>query len=396
VNDFTEHVRPNLEVLPDLVVYHDNCTDGFCAAWIASHFVPGVALAAASYTPESQETVVKVVKDKRVLFVDWCPDEEYLDQVVERAAGVVVLDHHVSRKPLQSDDRPWLVVDDDRSGAGLCWDYFTGLVIDDPFNPLEDPPQARCNKCRAAFDLEPGSECPKAEDPYVLCEGNLEPWAPAPMQIFNAAKRPWPVEYVQDRDLWRFQMDQSQIINASLWCMPKQFPVWDQLFDLDREELLRRGAAIIFYQKMLVDEAVGSASYVELLGYPGVALASCSPPLASEVGSALCKDDDVPFAVMYSTDSRGRLKLSVRTKASRNPLRCPVCGGRPLPGQYLETTDTPVPGGECRVEDCDGALMLWPPSAAWVAEHWGGGGHHGAAGAVIEGSFLDDVLAFLR
>ena len=60
---------------PDLVIYHGNCPDGFCAAFIATKLYPGVELMPAIYGHEPPK-----VEGRHVLMVDF----SYLRPVVQR------------------------------------------------------------------------------------------------------------------------------------------------------------------------------------------------------------------------------------------------------------------------------------------------------------------------
>jgi hypothetical protein len=83
---------------PDTVIYHDNCADGFGAAWAcwmrwrnACQYVP------ASY---GQAPPYAEVAGKNVLIVDFSYRRSVLEEIGGQAASVVILDHHKTAKPI--------------------------------------------------------------------------------------------------------------------------------------------------------------------------------------------------------------------------------------------------------------------------------------------------------
>lgn len=108
-----------------VIIYHDQCNDGFCAAWVAHRRWPEADFVAAQYGQEPPD-----VKGKDVTIVDFSYPRDVLLRMRERANSLYVLDHH---KTAQADleGLPFCVFDMDRSGAGLAWDWF---------NPKESRP----------------------------------------------------------------------------------------------------------------------------------------------------------------------------------------------------------------------------------------------------------------
>lgn len=100
----------------DIVIYHANCADGFCAAWVASKCYPDAEFHAAQYGMEPPE-----VAGRHVLVVDFSYPRETLLRMRDEAASLLVLDHHKSaQEALEGLD--FCVFDMERSGAGITWD----------------------------------------------------------------------------------------------------------------------------------------------------------------------------------------------------------------------------------------------------------------------------------
>lgn len=100
----------------DLVIYHANCADGFCSAWVANRQYPEAEFVAAQYGMDPPD-----VAGRHVLIVDFSYPRDTLLRMHGEAASLLVLDHHKSaREDLEGLD--FCVFDMERSGAGITWD----------------------------------------------------------------------------------------------------------------------------------------------------------------------------------------------------------------------------------------------------------------------------------
>lgn len=146
-----------------LIIYHANCIDGFCAAWVAHElFGDHATYHAASYGEPPPDVI-----GRDVHMLDFSYDRETTVRVLSTAAQLVILDHHVTAAKDLIGLSPMFHFDMRRSGAGMAWDYFF---------PLDE--------------------------------------------------RPWLVDYVEDRDLWRFELPRSREINAWISTLPFEFAQW--------------------------------------------------------------------------------------------------------------------------------------------------------------------------
>lgn len=110
--------------IPPVCIYHKDCVDGFAAAWVVRSRFPNAIFHSASYGDD-----VPVIPPGAVVYiVDFSYPMEKLTTLCERAGAVHVLDHHASAiKRLTESDIPTpdnlhLVLDINRSGAGITWD----------------------------------------------------------------------------------------------------------------------------------------------------------------------------------------------------------------------------------------------------------------------------------
>lgn len=162
----------------DLIIYHNNCTDGFCAAYVAHQRWPKAELLAQDY---GVEPPYDKVKDKDVIVVDFSWDKrEANEKLAKLAHSFRILDHHKHAQETLAG-LPFATFDVNRSGAGLAWDEFFG----------------------------------KEE----MIHGIIVP----------GLRRPWFVDYAEDYDLWKFQLLGSREVNAYLATVPKEIYHWDKM-----------------------------------------------------------------------------------------------------------------------------------------------------------------------
>lgn len=267
---------------PFLVLYHASCHDGFMSAAVCRRAL-GAEQTETRYVKYNEDPPYQFMEGRRVIYiVDFSYDPETLVKIA-RLAGckVVVLDHHdTAVKKLTSpeaqailsdaalelgEDAIEMVLDLDRSGAAICFDYFFGKTEVHPM-----------------------------------------------------------VRHVSDRDLWRFVDPNTRDFMMRLMSMPYDFDVWDRLWDnLDPARL----GADQFYVKFLTEGAAQNELFnqyieshlrmglktIDLDGFRGVML-NCSPMFTSELGNRLVEDGQFDFALMYGIDhTRDRVVVGVRS-----------------------------------------------------------------------------------
>ena len=229
------------------VLYHKNCNDGFGAAWIAWKALGGQA----KYIPvQHGEPPPEIPEGAIVTIVDFAYPRDVLMELREKTASLWVLDHHkTAAQDLAGLD--FTTFDMQKSGAMLAWDYwFAG--------------------------------------------------EPAPVLI----------RYIQDKDLWLFQLENSPEVSAALGSYPKDFAVWDML---SVDDLAKDGIAIRRAVNCQVLDHVEMATLQHVGGYlVPVVNATCH---TSEIGDQLNADyPDRPFSASYSDLGDGRRKWSLRSR----------------------------------------------------------------------------------
>jgi uncharacterized protein len=191
--------------------YHAGCPDGFGAAWAVRRAWGETA----RYEPRGHDDELPLgeLRGAAVAFVDMAPANAPLRALARLAGSLVVLDHHVSsRDRLEAEvglgdelRREGAVVhfDLEHSGAVLAWRHFH----------------------------------PEASVPDILA-------------------------YVEDQDLWRFELPRSREVNAAVTAYPRRFDVWDRLAELPAERLADEGAPILRAQQSEIERALAGAQPV--------------------------------------------------------------------------------------------------------------------------------------
>lgn len=175
----------------DLIIHHGPCFDGFTAAWIAKGRFPDAVLHETGY-----HTAPPDVRGRTVLIADFSYPRDVLLRMADEAAHITVLDHHkTAAEDLGSlagtrDDLE-IIFDMERSGAGLTWDY-----------------------------------------------------------LYPAKPRPPIVDHVEDRDLWRFDFDNTKAFHAAMACYPFTLFSWNVIHNestSDYSGFVRSGRAVLSF-----------------------------------------------------------------------------------------------------------------------------------------------------
>ncbi len=263
-----------------LVIYHGNCFDGFTAAWILHDHGPWRD---AEFYPafHGNDPPWELIQGRDVIMVDFSYRRALLERAYDLAATLRVWDHHASAK----DDLAGLdycTFDMERSGAGLAWD---------------------------------------------ICKGTGTP-------------RPWLVDMVEDRDLWRFRFTTTQACTAYMASQPYSFDNWDDMQAMGAATCASKGEAILNYIAQYGRNALENMRLVNFNGWLDVPTINVQYMNCSEHLHELLKANPAaPFVVGYFCQADGRWRLSFRCREDFNVSK--------------------------------------------IAEMYGGGGHKKAAGAIV-------------
>ena len=107
-----------------LCIYHGNCLDGFAAAWSVRNALGDTV----EFFKGIHQKSPPVVDGRDVILVDFSYKKEVLDIMLETAASITILDHHVSAeqdlRELLTSGKLNGLFDMHRSGAMLAWQWF--------------------------------------------------------------------------------------------------------------------------------------------------------------------------------------------------------------------------------------------------------------------------------
>lgn len=221
------------------VLYHGGCYDGHAAAWVARKAI-AEAGAVASFIPcFFGRSVPEIEHGDRVYVLDFSFPRAVLEQMHERAASMVVLDHHATAEA-DLDGLDYCYFDMEKSGAVLAWETFYGGL------PV----------------------------PEIL-------------------------RYVQDRDLLRNELPHSAEIVAAIRSWPMDFAAWDQLVaDWSSDGMYRDGRAIMRMMGQRVDETCAQARMIVIDGHR-VPIVNASAFFGEVQLRMLELHPDAPFVVYY-------------------------------------------------------------------------------------------------
>jgi uncharacterized protein len=239
-----------------LVIYHANCLDGFGAAAVIFRSLREGDGASCDFFAAAYGRNPPDASGRDLYIVDFSYPREELTALCREAATVTVIDHHLTGVHElagldKEHDNLRLVLDMEKSGAVLTWEYF---------NP--DPPP-----------------------PLLL--------------------------HIQDRDLWRFELPDTNDLYASLSARPYDFVEWCDLLALRDlpPELLAEGRSINRYRRKMIDLHLEKAVMATIAGYK-VPMVNCYEDITSDLLAELAVGH--PFAAGYQDQGRLR-KWSLRS-----------------------------------------------------------------------------------
>lgn len=268
-----------------IIYYHNPCQDGIVGAWCALNYFNennGYDCEYIGCAPgKDKELKDSVHKDKTVYFIDVLPSYK-IQELCAVAKQVIILDHHKTN--LEYINKIWdpkvqnltVVFDMERSGAQIAWDYF---------NPTEKH------------------------------------------------MRPWFVDYVGDRDLWKWELPESQAINSGMQNMGflDSIETVNQLYkkykednELIMRQVIETGRGIESYRKRLIANATKNSICLRFckndIGMDTYCwLGNINSDIASELGNILSErplpNGETPkFAVIYTYNVLGNeFYLSLRS-----------------------------------------------------------------------------------
>ncbi len=117
------------------------------------------------------------------------------------------------------------------------------------------------------------------------------------------------MRYVEDRDLWRWELPASRAVNATIRSYDMTFPTLNRLSFLEPMDLVIEGIAILRAQQQVINQHIRHAYEVGLAGY----LVPCVNATVhiSEIAGALAVGK--PFAICWFENAEGKRIFSLRS-----------------------------------------------------------------------------------
>jgi oligoribonuclease NrnB/cAMP/cGMP phosphodiesterase (DHH superfamily) len=261
----------NLCVEPDkndprpLVLYHGrNCPDGFAAALAAWLYFGGQAeFLGLDHGDIKSVDDLPEFDGRAVYILDFSFAAPILRAIEERAAKLVMLDHHLSaaEKLTGFACRCGVVhFDMKKSGSRLAWEFF-----------------------------HPGQAVPDL------------------------------IRFVEDRDIWVWQYPQSAGFLAALDMEKFDFQRWQEIAAFDATHLaayIERGQAMDEKFNKISDLIAESAQPISFNGVQGL-MVNAPGVFHSQVGDMLCKLSGT-YALLWTVDKSGIVKCGLRSKPGFN------------------------------------------------------------------------------
>jgi hypothetical protein len=128
--------------------------------------------------------------------------------------------------------------------------------------------------------------------------------------FFCGGARPPLIDHIEDRDLWRFNLEGTREIQAFIFSYPYDFDVWHDLVarslaDADRQRMIDEGAAIERKHHKDVAELVEAFKRRMVIGECEVWAANLPYTLTSDAGHLMAQGE--PFAACYWDTPDGRV-----------------------------------------------------------------------------------------
>lgn len=299
---------PRMNPANTVIIHHANCPDGFGAAWwLGRQMHHGHVKHPGIY---GEPPPLELCTDADVWLVDFCYEADDLRRLADVARYVTILDHHQTATGYV-----------DAAGYTMAPDI-AALVDLGQLGGL--------NKVAGVLDMNQSGVGLVAA--YVQRQHGIRP----PRFLAN----------LEDRDLWRFNLDDTNAVFAAVTARPYTEAAWDELADTPHDDLVTEGNAITRYRDRLVEQIATNGYDVVIAGHNARIVAS-PYAVGSDVAGILARQTDSGLGAYY-VDLGDRLRFGLRS----------------------------TPEG---------------PDVAKIAETWGGGGHKHASGFELAASALSDL-----
>ena len=265
-------------------IYHGNCYDGFTAAWVFNKFfTPGMNDAPVEYVGAHYGDEPPDCKGKEVWLVDISFDREtMIEKIIKPSTRTVIMDHHKTAEAALAGlkdelrtkhriqrDGDEFIFDMNRCGSGILYD---------------------------ALDAEAGKKA-----------GFHKP-------RYNSQRELWLVDYIEDRDLWKKKLPDTEEVHAYISSLPMTFANWDAVNALGRMKVVEGGRSIKRYIDLYGVKARQQTRWEDFAGYRVPTLNIPYMNCSEYVNEMLNENPTAPFALSYYMSNDGKWRFSLRSK----------------------------------------------------------------------------------
>lgn len=287
-----------------IVWYHGGCPDGIAGAW-CFRLRFGIDIDCTGVKHNEPPPYQELDKYTTVYMVDFSYSRDEILKVASICKRVVILDHHKSaERELEGlDNIPNIICifDMDRSGAQIAWEF---LFLD---------------------------------------------------------SRPWFIDYIADRDLWRWSLDGAREICEGMHYMNMfSFEKLSELHDTkqSKEYFYNIGKSLLEYKKKRIDKVVNSSALYNFFEYK-VRMANCDYELRSEVGNEMCALGDCDFSVVWTYSLKDdQWWLSLRLGDSKDDYDLSIIAKRFGGGGHPRASGMTIHGPKSPLYDLENTTML--------------------------------------
>lgn len=260
-----------------MCIYHANCADGFTSAWAMYRRCPDTKFYAATYGEVPPD-----VSGYHVFMLDFMYPIEDLKIIAEQAASVLILDHHKSAIEAFTD-----------AEGGNEWSIMQ-------FKSGHHTLDTWADNCAATWE-----KCVSFLKDIDMSGAGLA-W-----QFFHPDESmPALVEFVQDRDLWKFELEDTRAFSAALFSLEYTFDNWDRAASFGEDQLrvfIENGEAIERKHRKDVNELLSVCARVMEIGGYYVPAASLPYTMVSDAAGSMAKENPLTFAACYWDTATGRV-----------------------------------------------------------------------------------------
>jgi oligoribonuclease NrnB/cAMP/cGMP phosphodiesterase (DHH superfamily) len=253
-------MNPDFKNNIDTIVFHYPCQDGLSSAWVAYYYYkinfPSKTLRL--FPAQHGKELIYDMVGENILFMDFCPSLEVIDLLRSKRNEIYILDHHITAKDSLTDC-PFANFNMDKAGVGLTWEYFF---------PESDKPIPRF------------------------------------------------LAMIQERDLWKFRIEQTQEFSNGLFFESECLATFEQKFALFEElytnpekldQVIQLGTILNNHKQMkitsIVKKTIEKKYYcTDKLGNSiSIICYNCSADIASDLGNAL-SSEHCDMAILWTYD----------------------------------------------------------------------------------------------